>query len=113
MNRQYGKIENGRLIYAPSSLPSTMTDDDGNEISAVTYNPSDYMYRLNGYKPVVEEPYPSDGNQYERYFIEENGTIYQRWQKQYLPPAPPTYEEQVEANAEAITELAELVGGML
>ena len=113
MNRQYGKIESGRLVYAPSSLPSTITDEDGQEISAVTYNPSDYLYRLNGYKPVVEEPYPSDGNQYERYFIEENGTIYQRWREQYLPPAPPTIEEQVEANAEAIMELAELIGGML
>lgn len=113
MNRQFGKIENGRLIYAPSSLPSTITDEEGNEISAVTYNPSDNMYRLNGYKPVVEEPYPSDGNQYERYFAEENGCIYIRYREVELPPAPPTTEEQVEANAEAITELAELVGGML
>lgn len=116
MNRQYGKIESGRLVYAPSSLPSTITDEDGQEISAVTYNPSDYLYRLNGWSPIVKDPRPDDedgAKSYEPVYVQENGTIYQRWREQYLPPAPPTIEEQVEANAEAIMELAELIGGML
>lgn len=114
MNSQYGKIENGKIVYAPSSLPSTITDEDGNEISATVYNPSDYLYRLCGWFPIVKDPYPDDGaKSYAPVYIQENGTIYQHWQEEILPPAPPTIEEQVEANAEAITELAELVGGML
>ena len=96
-------------------MPSTVTDDDGNEISVTVYNPSDYLYRLNGYKPVVEEQYPRQAGEkyYEQYYEEENGSIYIRYREAELPPGPPTLEEQVEANAEAITELAELIGGML
>ena len=113
LNRKYGKIENGGITYAPSELPSTVTDDDGNKVNVTVYNPSDYLYQLCGYKPIVEEPYPSDRGFYDRYFREENGSIYIRYREAELPPMPPTLEEQVEATAEAITELAELIGGMI
>ena len=113
-NHNYGRLVDGKLTYAPVKLQVTRKDEQGNDVSMTSYNPSDYLYRLNGYLPVIVDPYPEDGTKpYEPVCVQENGTIYQHWQEKYLPPPPPTIEEQVEANAEAIMELAELIGGML
>lgn len=113
-NHNYGKLIDGRLIYAPRELLSTVKDEQDNDVEVTVFNPSDYLYRLCGWLPVVVDPIPDDNDKsYSPVYSEESGTIYQRWQAQYMPPSPPSIEEQIEANAEAIMELAELIGGML
>lgn len=66
----YGKIVAGKLVYAPSVI----TIDD------VTYKPAtDEIYVEAGYKPIVNFPYPTDGNIYEEYYEEEGDYIMQHW----------------------------------
>lgn len=74
----YAKLQNGRLIAAPKSLPG-----DG----VVVYNPPDDMYRASGYKRVEYSPSPEapDGYIYEVGWEERDDAIVEVWTLVKLP----------------------------
>lgn len=71
MNRKFGKIENNRLVYAPSVII------DGDK-QIITNDAS--VYLRYGYKEIVREPYPQ-GTEivYKEYYIENDTTITISW----------------------------------
>ena len=109
-NHNYGKLENGKLVYAPSFVEAVIKDERGNDVRVNVFNPSDYYYRLNDYKNVVADPYPQDGNTYQELLTEDEQTIYKHWQQIDVPP---TIDERIDAVEEAILDIAEMLGGMV
>ena len=70
MNRKFGKIENNRLVYAPSVIT------DG-EKQIITNDASVYLQY--GYKAVVHEPYPQGEIVYKEHYVENDTTITISW----------------------------------
>ena len=84
-NRNYGRIENGSLIYAPNKLKSVIEDEEGNQIAVQIINATAAQYAMHGWLPVLraQPPEPtedgifvpaydvSDGVIVERYIFEE------------------------------------------
>lgn len=70
MNRRFGKIENNRLIYAPSVLI-----DERKQI--ITTDASIYLQY--GYKEIVHEPYPQGEIAHKEHYIESDTTITISW----------------------------------
>lgn len=70
MNRKFGKIENGKLVFAPSVI----TDGDKQIIS----NDASVYLRY-GYKAVVREPYPQGEIVYKENYVESDTTITISW----------------------------------
>ena len=68
MNTRFGKIENGKLVYAPSVII------DGDK-QIITTDASIYLQY--GYKEIVYEPNPSSlsGIVYESHYVEDDATI--------------------------------------
>jgi len=76
MNSKYGKLENGKIVYAPESL------DSG---SGVTLNPSEQTYLQAGWKKVVDlPPNPEEGHRVEPSGWTEDGTTVTRVYKQVV-----------------------------
>lgn len=71
MNRKFGKIENNRLVYAPSVI----TDGDK---QIITTDASVYLQY--GYKEIMREPYPQ-GTEivYKEHYVENDTTITISW----------------------------------
>ena len=71
MNRNFGKIENNRLVYAPSVI----IDGDKQIISTDAS-----VYLQYGYKAVGREPYPQ-GTEivYREHYVENDTTITISW----------------------------------
>lgn len=70
MNRKFGKIENNRLVYAPSVI----IDGDKQIISNDTS-----VYLQYGYKEIVREPYPQGEIVYKEHHVENDTTITISW----------------------------------
>ena len=70
MNRKFGKIENNRLVYAPSVI----TDGDKQVIS----NDAS-VYLQYGYKEIIREPYPQGEIVYREHYVENDTTITISW----------------------------------
>ena len=104
MNKKFGKLEDGNLIYAPSVL----IVDDKQIIS-----PSEEDYLANGYLPIV---LGIDLEHKEGFEIVTSYRIVETEEEKYiervqeykalppLPPQPPTLEERV-ASVEGETEM--------
>ena len=84
MNRNFGKLNEGAIEYAPDTLTI-----EGRKV----YNPKAVHYRIAGYLPVVDAPpseppregyhYTSDG------WEERDGAIRRVWREEANPPPPP------------------------
>lgn len=77
-NYNYGKIVDNVLLYAPNMLHCVIKDN-GNDVEADVYNPTDEIYKENGYKPVHSEPYPKDGKIYVQEILEDDNSITVGW----------------------------------
>ena len=104
INHNYGKLVDSKLVYAPNMLRGTIQDEEGHDIEVNIINPTDYYYRLNGYKNIVSEPYPQDSHTYVERITEDEQTIYKGWQQIIAPPEPPTLDERVDALEDAFLE---------
>ena len=67
MNTRFGKIENGKLVFAPSVIIIEDKQIISNDAS---------VYLLYGYKQIVREPYPQ-GTEivYKEHYVENDTTI--------------------------------------
>jgi len=70
MNRKFGKIENNRLVYAPSVI----IDGEKQIIS----NDASVLLKY-GYKQIVREPYPQGEIVYKEHYVENDITITISW----------------------------------
>jgi hypothetical protein len=68
----YGKIENGGLIYAPNPLTV-----DGKKI----YNPPADVLQKNGYKKIIQTPFPQDGRHYRQAYDDGKTEIIVFWKE--------------------------------
>lgn len=110
-NYNYGKIVDGRLVYAPNKIRVTMLTPTGTEVEVSVFNGTAEQYLSVGYKSIIQEPYPQDGKTYEMEFVVTDDTIYIHW-REIEPPVPaPTIDDRVEAIESAIVEIAEELWG--
>ena len=70
MNKKFGKIENNRLVYAPSVII------DGDK-QIITTDASVYLQY--GYKEIMREPYPQGEIVYREHYVENDTTITISW----------------------------------
>lgn len=71
MNRKFGKIKNGKLVFAPSVIIS-------GDKQIITTDASVYLQY--GYKEIIREPYPQDTEiVYKEHYIESDITITISW----------------------------------
>ena len=70
MNTRFGKIENGKIVYAPSVIIDGDKQIISNDAS---------VYLLYGYKQIVREPYPQGEIVYKEHYVENNTTITISW----------------------------------
>lgn len=70
MNTRFGKLENGKIVYAPSVII------DGDK-QTITTDASVYLQY--GYKTVVREPYPQGEIVYKEHYVESDTTITISW----------------------------------
>ena len=101
----YAKLQNGTLIYAPKKIKDGTT---------TVYNPTAEQLTAQGYKPLEIEPEPviADGYHLNPVYTEYENRIVISWTPEQDPEPEPTLEELIEAQAEAIEELAALIAEM-
>ena len=99
----YGKLKNGALLYAPSSV---MVNDKR------MINPSDEILRSLGWLPIVMTPRPQTAEGYiaTAHFEEITDSIVQVWTVTEIPFVAPTTEERLEALESAVLEI--ILGGV-
>lgn len=104
----YGKIENGKLIYAPKDYVL----EDGSVIN--NFNNSTFFMKMFGFKPVIDNPPMVEKNQYcvisgyEE--TEENITIKYEikiMEEEPQPIIPPSIEERLSKIEKDVTYLKE------
>ena len=57
-NYNYGKIEDGKLVYAPNKLKTVIEDDEGNEIAVQVINGTAAQYAMSGWLPILKAQLP-------------------------------------------------------
>lgn len=78
ITKDYGKIVDGNLIYAPVPLPV-------GGVPTWTNNPA--IYAGEGYLPVQHSEKPErEGYWYERVWEEQDGVIRETWVEHEIPP---------------------------
>lgn len=70
MNIRFGKIENGKLVLAPSVIT-------GGDKQIITTDASVYLQY--GYKEIIREPYPQGEIAYAKHYVESDMTITISW----------------------------------
>lgn len=100
----YGKLIDGKLVKAPNVISVD---------SVVYYQPSAGMLISQGYKEIIEEPYPEiiDGEDKKYYienYIEENDKIIKKWKETALAPdvKPQSHNADI---SETINELRQAI----
>lgn len=80
-NYQYGKLVDGRLIYAPNKLKSTIEDEDGNPISVQIINATAAQYAMCGWLPILkaQRPEPAEDGYYVPAYDVVDGMIVERY----------------------------------
>lgn len=103
---KYAKIFDGDIYYAPNKIRIG---------SATIYNPTVEQLTMQGFKPVEESVQPTieDGYHLEVAYSETESSIVQEWIVIANPETAPTVEEQIEANALAIEDLAILISELM
>lgn len=104
-NYNYGKIVDGKLVYAPNMLAVTSVDKDGNEIRGHAFNASSETYLEQGWYPIVKTSYPDDGKIYEETFEMVNNTIHNSWiESENQEPYPISDSERIDVLEQAFLE---------
>ena len=70
MNRKFGQIENGNLVFAPSVIIDGDKQIISNDAS---------VYLQYGYKEIIREPYPQSEIAYAKHYVENDTTITISW----------------------------------
>ena len=70
MNTRFGKIENGKLVFAPGVIIDGDKQIISNDAS---------VYLRYGYKEVLREPYPQGEIAYAKHYVENDTTITISW----------------------------------
>ena len=80
-NYNYGKLEDGKLVYAPNKLKSFIEDEDGNRTAVQIFNGSAEQYAADGWLPIrhTPQPEPVDGSYYAAEYTEQDGSIIESW----------------------------------
>ena len=68
MEKRYAKIEGGYLMYPPYVKDNILN-----------YHLNTAMLQADGYKEIIEDPYPNDGNSYLEEYIDEGNVIRRVW----------------------------------
>ena len=91
-NYNYGKIEDGKLVYAPNMLKSMIEDEEGNPIAVQIINASAEQYAAQGWLQIsrTPQPEPVEGGYYAAEYTELDGVIVESWT--FVP-----YEEEENA----------------
>ena len=101
----YGKIVDGKLIYAPNPLATEEVNKETGEISKYNvYNPLPTTYEAEGYLEIIETDYPTDDKYYEKQYVERDGKIYSEWVETEPPYHEPSLEERVAITESQITD---------
>ena len=80
-NYHYGKLVDGKLLYAPNKLKSTIEDEEGNRIAVQIINATAAQYAMSGWLPILkaQPPEPSEtGYRYPVYEVRD-GVIIERY----------------------------------
>lgn len=110
----YGKFHNNEFIEDTNPLITA---------TSTIHNPTPAHYLAAGYKLVIEEDYPGDGNYYEENITETETNIIKGWilaeePEVYTPPTPPvdpiiaeleSLREQLEELQLGVAELRSLI----
>ncbi len=80
-NYNYGKIENGKLIYAPNKLKAVIEDDDGSQIAVQIINATTAQYAMSGWLPIrrAQPPEPVDDGVYVPAYDVADGMIVEHY----------------------------------
>ena len=85
---RYAKLNNSALEYAPRTITVGQTH----------YNPTPESWLSeNGYLPVTETAYPSDGKYYVGSWVEQDGQIVRTWTEAEAPETPASDTEVLNA----------------
>lgn len=93
-NYKYGKLVDGKLVYAPNKLLTTIVDDTGNIINVQAFNAISEMYLDQGWYPVERAPYPEDEKYYEETIELKNDTIVVSWVEKDLQDSYPISDSE-------------------
>ncbi|HBL41145.1 MAG TPA: hypothetical protein DDY98_06090 [Ruminococcaceae bacterium] len=80
-NYNYGKIEDGKLVYAPNKLKGMIEDEDGNEIAVQIINGTAAQYAMSGWLPILraKQPEPTEDGYYRVTYDVVDGMITERY----------------------------------
>lgn len=77
LNKNFGKLINNKLQYAPNPLAKG---------SIIISNPSKSEYMARGFLPVLAEEKPiKEGSVFTPYFVETENAIVKKWKEIVLP----------------------------
>ena len=90
LNKDFGKLVNDKLQYAPNPLVKE---------GVVISNPSKFEYMARGFFPVVIDEKPiKEGSVFTPYFVKTDKAIIKKWKEIILPIV-----EEVEEDLESLT----------
>ena len=80
-NYKYGKLVDGKLVYAPNKLKTVIGDDEGNEIAVQVINATAAQYAMSGWLPILraQPPEPTEDGYYAPVYEEEDSVIRERF----------------------------------
>ena len=80
-NHNYGRIVDGKLVYAPNKLKSMIEDEEGNQIAVQIINGSAEQYAADGWLPIQRTPLPEpvEGGYYAAEYTEQDSAIIESW----------------------------------
>ena len=80
-NYKYGKLVDGKLVYAPNKLKTVIGDDEGNEIAVQVINATAAQYAMSGWLPIrrTQQPEPVEGGYYSARYEEKENAIVESW----------------------------------
>ena len=80
-NYKYGKLVDGKLVYAPNKLKTVIGDDEGNEIAVQVINATAAQYAMSGWLPILraQPPEPTEDGYYAPVYEEKDGVIRERF----------------------------------
>ena len=80
-NYNYGKLEDGKLVYAPNKLKSMIEDEEGNRIAVQIINATAAQYAMSGWLPILRAipPEPTEDGVYVPAYDISGGVIVERY----------------------------------
>ena len=80
-NYHYGKLVDGKLVYAPNKLKSTIEDEEGNRIAVQIINATALQYAMSGWLPILkaQPPEPTQAGYCCPVYEVKDGVIVERY----------------------------------